>query len=298
MKRSVFILLALLLVVGSVTAQKNSKDSAFVKIILNGHFKFFKKRIIDTTVLLRKDNKLFIQRNGEWIDTLYFQKKVDEMKKKVDSTGKVVGVPQYSFSGHWTGVELGLNTFMDSKNKLQLPDAAKEMELNTGKSWTFHWNIIQMSPRIYKDKIGLVTGLGWNFNNYNFEKQVTMDHDSAAIRFFIVADTVLQFKKNKLSISYLTIPVLLEFQPCNHFYLSFGVIGSLKLYSRQKQVLSGNRVAIDKNDFYLNPFMLDLTARIGSNMFTLFANYSMTPLFEKNKGPKILPLTVGMALNF
>jgi hypothetical protein len=310
MKRSIFIVLALLLALGTVSAQKNKNDSAFVKIIFNGHFKFFKKRVLDTTVFLRKDGKLFIQRNGEWIDTLYYQKKLDEMKtsekkmvKKVDSaTGKVIEVPvivpKYHFSGHWTGVEFGLNTFMTSDNKMQLPDSAKQMELNTGKSWAFHWNIIQVSPRIYKDKVGLVTGLGWDFNNYNFDKKVILNHDSSYIR--IIEDPTLDAKKNKLSVSYLTIPLLFEVQPCKHFFFSVGAIGKLKLYSRQKLVLGGNKVALDKNDFYLNPFMADLTLRIGTSMFTMFANYSLTPLFEKDKdnGAKIIPFTAGLALNF
>ncbi|HBX49708.1 MAG: hypothetical protein A2275_16830 [Bacteroidetes bacterium RIFOXYA12_FULL_35_11] len=314
MKSLVYVLLAMFLFFGgSAMAQKNKNDSAFVKIIFNGNFKFFKKRIVDTTVFMRKDNKLFIQRNGEWIDTLYFNKKVKEMTegkdkenikmvKTIDSaTGKVIEVPviipKYRFSGHWTGVEFGLNTFMNSAGKLQLPDTAKLMELNTGKSWAFHWNILQVSPRIYKNKVGLVTGLGWNFNNYNFENQVVLNHDTSFIR-LMEDPTLNSYKKNKLSVSYLTIPLLIEVKPSRHFFFAIGAIGSLKLYSRQKITYSNNRVGIDKNDFYINPLKLDITARLGTNLFTMFMNYSMTPLFEKNKGSEIIPLTVGLGINF
>jgi hypothetical protein len=100
-------------------------------------------------------------------------------------------------------------------------------------------------------------------------------------------------------------PLLLEFQ-CHKksrpakptFFLSAGVIGSVKVASRQKMMFADNRVYINKNDFNLAPFKLDATARIGNNSFTLFANYSLTTLFEKNKGPELYPLTVGLGFVF
>lgn len=323
MKRFLLLLFVVSLFVGNLSAQKARKDSTYIKLIVNGKFKMFRRFQADTTVFIRKDKKWFIQRNGEMMDTLDFsskgQKKEDIKVKDIDkeiSKGNVQVVVdsvtkkvtykliRYRFDGHWSGFEFGMNTILDYSGKMQLPDDAKLLALNTGKSWAFHWNFIQINAGIFKNKVGLVTGLGLNFNNYNFEKQVVINSRDSAFT-FLTLDNVNSYKKNKLFIGYLTMPLLLEFQlhkksrPAKTtFFLSAGVIGSVKIASRQKQIFADNRVYINKNDFNLNPFNLDGTARIGNNTFTLFANYSITTLFEKNKGPQLYPLTVGLGFVF
>ena len=52
----------------------------------------------------------------------------------------------------------------------------------------------------------------------------------------------------------------------------------------------------DNQNFNTNPFKVDLTARVGYGWFTDFATYSLTPLFEKNRGPELHAFSVGMAL--
>lgn len=320
MKKVLLLMFAFTMIFGGVNAQKSKKDSTFVKLIVNGKFKFFRRFQADTTVFIRKEGHWYIQRNGEIMDTITFDaKKVDGEKKvetkvqvTVDKNGnkkidtvKVVTVitpKEHQFHGHWSGLEFGLNTFMNKNGGMSLPDNAKFMELNTSKSWAFHWNIFTLDASIYKNNIGFVTGLGTNFNNYNFKEFFSFNADSAALRFD--TSTTVNFEKNKLFVWYLTVPALIEFQihkgqsNRTSFFFSFGAIGSLKLLSRQKQIFTNNKTYINTGDVYLAPFKVDATARLGNGTFQVFANYSLTSLFAKKKGPEIMPLTVGLGLMF
>jgi len=203
------------------------------------------------------------------------------------------------FHGNWAGIEFGMNNYLDKNFSLNLPSDAKLLDLNTGQSWQFNLNFLSKSIGIYNDVFGLVTGLGLAFNKYSFDKQVIFLKDSTPINFII--DTLSKFKKNKLAITYLTLPILFEYQipfDDERIHISAGVIGSIKLGSKIKQILDNGDKNVLRNDYNLSPFKLDATARLGYGAFSIFANYSLTQLFEKNKGPELYPFSLGMGLYF
>ena len=112
--------------------------------------------------------------------------------------------------------------------------------------------------------------------------------------------------KSKLATTFLTLPILLEIQlPGEHrnkrLNITTGVVFGLKLGSHTKVVykVNGNE-GTDKinNDFNINTLRYGYTARVGYGALSVFANYYATPMFEKNKGPELYPIAVGLALNF
>ena len=46
----------------------------------------------------------------------------------------------------------------------------------------------------------------------------------------------------------------------------------------------------------MNDFRFNAVARVGYGDFTLFAAYSLTPMFDKDDGPEIYPFTVGISM--
>jgi len=205
------------------------------------------------------------------------------------------------FEGHWAGLDLGLNTFLNNENTMDLPSDAEFLELNTGKSWGVGVNFFEKGINLYKGHIGIVTGLGFEINNYRFDKNITLNPDSSYITY--VTDTILDFQKNKLTATYLNLPVILEFKiPVGRkdksIHFAAGVLGGIKLGSHTKQVYEdNNRRHKDKvrEDFHLSPFRYGLTARVGYSGLNLFATYHMSTLFEENEGPELYPFTVGIA---
>ncbi len=83
------------------------------------------------------------------------------------------------------------------------------------------------------------------------------------------------------------------------FHVAVGAIGGYKLSSKTLRTYEINGYEFKekrKDDFNINPFKLDATARIGYGQFTMFATYSLTELFEPKKGPPVNPFTVGIRI--
>ncbi|NOZ46194.1 MAG: PorT family protein [Chlorobi bacterium] len=224
----------------------------------------------------------------------------DETMDNEDSEEDNDNYKAKKFKGHWGGIELGLNNFLNNNNELSLPSDGQFMDLNTSKSIEFDLNFAEKSFPIYKNRLGIVTGMGLRFNNYHFDNNIMLNPNS--VYQTTVVDT--NFDKNKLSVTYLTVPLLLEYhipvgKKHKPIYFSTGIIGGLKIGSKTKQKYTINGDKNDdksKQDFGISPFTYGLTARAGYKNINLFANYTITSFFEKNKGPELYPLTIGISL--
>lgn len=206
------------------------------------------------------------------------------------------------FNGHWAGVELGLNNFVNANNRIELPTQYEYLELRQAKSTTVQLNLFEQNLPLYSNKLGLVTGLGWWFNNYRFENNVVLSSDSATI--FGYKDQNNKYSKSKLTANYLVVPLMLEYQSDakkgkTAFHVAAGGFAGVKLNSKTKIVYESNgntQKVKTPADFHLNQFKYGLTARVGWNKFNFFANYNMSTLFKSNKGPELYPVEVGITL--
>ena len=97
--------------------------------------------------------------------------------------------------------------------------------------------------------------------------------------------------------------MLLELNTGNHknksFHISAGAIVGFDLQTKIKYIYKDNgteKKEKDKQSFNTNQFRVSLTARLGVGWLNLFATYSLTPLFENNRGPELYPFTVGVTL--
>lgn len=206
------------------------------------------------------------------------------------------------FRGHWAGFELGFNNYLNSDFSTSLNSSMEFMELRASKSYNVNINFLQYNLRVAGDNFGLVTGMGLEFNDYKFLNENTIERNGGAVQGVDLGPLNLQ--KTKLSTTYLTVPLLVEFQTPHisrnkRVYFSTGVIGGVRLGSHTKYVHFENgkkRKEKLKDDFYLSPFRYAGTFRVGYRQLNLFANYYFTPLFEKNKGPELYPFSVGFSL--
>jgi hypothetical protein len=226
--------------------------------------------------------------------------KITESDEDKDESGR----KKKKFKGHWSGVEFGLNNFVDDKFSMARVSGEQFMDLNTGKSWNFNWNIKQYSIGFGTDRLGLVTGLGLEFNNYHFDG----DNNIQEVDGNIVTkdDYPSSLTKSKLKTTFMTVPLLLELQllqakRSKRIHISGGVIGGLKLGSHSKVIYKedGNRKKDKtKDDFNINPLRYGLTARVGYRALNFYANYYLTPFFEKDGDPQLYPVSLGLSLSF
>jgi len=209
-----------------------------------------------------------------------------------------------SFKGHWAGLEFGVNGFMDKNQSLTLKDDLALLDLKQARSWNINLNFMQYGVGLGTDKIGLLTGMGLEFNNYHFSNPISLMLDNGIT---VIDSTYIngdfEVSKSKLSTTNLTIPLLLEFQiPTgdhgDRIFISGGMIGGLRIGAHTKVIYDDNGRKKDKNhsDFNLTTFRYGFTARLGFKGLKLFANYYPVQLFEKDKGPEVYPFSVGLIL--
>lgn len=208
------------------------------------------------------------------------------------------------FEPHFGGVELFLNNYVNAKRSLSLVGSDKFMDLNTSNSIGVNVNILEYGIPI-TNHMGFVTGFGVCFNSYYFGNQNNMKKNDSTgfIESKSLPDGVNTYDKTKFRDTYLNVPLLYEIQiPSGHkrpFYFSAGIIGGLKIRSSTKEIYhqSGKEITIiSHDDLNLSPFRYGLQARVGFSFINIFATYYPTSLFEKDKGPELYPIEVGLTL--
>ena len=204
---------------------------------------------------------------------------------------------------YWAGFGLGVNGYLNAKNGTNVPAADNFLDLNYRKSINVSFNLWEQKIAIWKRHINIVTGIGWDISNYRFNSNYALKRDTNYISG--VYDSSVTFKKNKLVVSYLNVPLLLQFDT-NPFgklrstvHLSAGVVGSFRLGSHTKQeyVIDGTDYTLKtRNSFDLNTWRYSAMVRLGVGKFDVYATYALNGLFKKNEGPQLYPFTVGITL--
>ncbi|NVO19087.1 MAG: DUF2807 domain-containing protein [Bacteroidetes bacterium] len=223
---------------------------------------------------------------------------------EVDDDGdvKLKHNKKQKFNGHWKGLELGVNGFLTPNNDFDYASEYSLLDQKYQKSINVNLNFFEQDINLIKNHLGLVTGLGLSWNNYRFDNDVRLTKGSDKL--YLSRDTNnYSFEKSKLVNTYLTLPLMLEFQTnpyskLNSMHVSAGVVGGWRIGTHAKYVYNDGSRQKDKDhsDFYMNPFKLDAIAKIGWGVINVYATYSLTPMFQKNKGPELYPFSVGICL--
>lgn len=208
-----------------------------------------------------------------------------------------------NFKGHWAGLSGGPNNLVDKHNSFERSGEDKFMDINPVKSWNFNFNFAQYSIGLGSDKIGLSTGLGLEWSNYHFSDTNIIQKQNGRIESLPTPENT---QKKRLQTTYLTVPLLFEFQFPNcvrdkRAYVSVGVISGIKLFSNTKiKYIQGGDKQKEKfkSDYYLHSIRYGLTARAGYADCGVYVNYYLTPLFLEDHGPELYPVAAGITLNF
>ena len=235
--------------------------------------------------------------DGTSINVIEMDKENQEEEKEVMKRKKTK-----KFKPHYAGFEAGLNNYLAPDYSFTLPAEDQYMDLNTGKSWNFNVNFIEYGLGLGTPYVGLVTGMGFEWSNYVFDNQITLRKDENGVIGEFVPEYASTITKSKMNTTYLTAPLLLEFQiPAGKkpVYLSAGVVGGVKLHSNTKikYTENGNKQKVkDKGDYNLYPLRYGATVRLGYRALNIYANYYLTPLFESGRGPELYPFSIGLCL--
>jgi hypothetical protein len=234
------------------------------------------------------------------------RRKFEILDDSKGSTTKIrmVHEPRKDFKGHWAGVDLGLNNFFSQPFDASLPQDARFMDLNTGKSVVVGLHLFQQSIGLQKNNntVGLVTGLGLTFNNYRLDSEYILRRDEDGNTSYDITDR--DVKKNKLTTTFLTVPLLLEAQipsgkDAKRLFISGGLYTGFKLRSHTKVVYyddAGKEKEKSRADLNVNSFKYGATVRVGYRFVKLFATCDLSQMFQKDQGPELYPWSVGLTL--
>lgn len=225
---------------------------------------------------------------------------------------------KYAFT-HWDGIDLGLNSFIAEDGRIGDGPKTNGLALNNWRSRYFAINFATWKVDFGSHHAGLYTGLGVEFRNYHFADNTVLT--DVADTTFGMPVTEPDFQKNKLRQIGLRVPLMLEFNTKRapmpttleeavkrdnmgfskkgNVHLAFGLVGSLYFDTMYKQKYTdegSDRKVRDKNDFNLLPYNVAAAVRLGVGGLTLFAEYSLTTLFEEGGSPELVPVTVGVQL--
>ena len=193
----------------------------------------------------------------------------------------------------YLGFELGLNNYIsDNAN----------FDLNQGRSWVFKYNFLEKGYNLGSEKFRFITGLGIQQNVFRFDNDVAPTLGD----FTDVAPLVGSFNeisKNNLRVSYLTLPLMVDFNmdpTDNKFHIAVGAEIGLRIGTRYRlryeQDSDTDVEQIVRNNYNVNLINPALLFRIGFGNYSLFANYSLLPLFEDGKGVEVTPFQFGIRL--
>lgn len=249
-----------------------------------------------STVIVKKG----VHTNGDTNTFSWGSSKVIVISIEDDTTKKKKCEPKDRWN-HFAGIDLGINGFLSPANSVDLQKEGEFMDLNYAKSISVAINFMEYYIPVVQEKIGFTTGLGFEFNSYDLDRDYTILSDKDTTVGF--EDGTKNIEKNKFRSTMLNLPIMLETNigrtAKKSFHLAVGGMASYRVGSKTKQIFSQNGSDYkvkNRTDFNMNPFRFSAVARIGYGDFTLFAAYSLTPIFEKDKGPELYPFTVGISL--
>jgi len=261
----------------------------------------------DTTVVMIGDRKLSVDEKGN----------VSLTRKK-----------KHKFNGHWAGIELGINGYLTPDFDMAFSGGSEFLDLRMEKSIAVNLNFYEQNIKLnQKGTVGLVSGMGITWNNYRYANDVTVRNEQNQFNGYYMEG--VNVRKSKLTNTWLTIPLYLEVQTPStkrkeRAHLAAGVVGGWRFSShtkiyfnepnqeyRLRSAVTGNltpeimktpannkrNIVKEHDSFQQSPFKLDASVRAGWGVVNLFANYSLTPMFIKGRGPELYPFSVGITLN-
>ncbi len=172
-------------------------------------------------------------------------------------------------------------------------DAGK-MKLNHGRSISIGVDLRHSVALNRSRNAWFSMGLRPRWDNYVFRDNITLGREGGRI-VAVPLEAGNRFKKSKLGVFSIDVPVAFEFRILRAITLETGVYGGMALGDRTKVKFPKEK---DRGNWNTNFWQAGATVRLKVKPipFGVFGTYSFTPLFENGAGPKLQPFTIGIYL--
>ena len=178
------------------------------------------------------------------------------------------------------------------------PPASNILKLNNLKSSNINIWFVQQRVNLYQHKLNLKYGIGFEMFNFRFEESVSFRDAYPNI----ITESI-DFRKNKLFVKYLTIPVQINYRPNpaskKGFYAGIGVSAGYLLKARNKQISAERGKQKIGGTFNLNDWRTAAIGELGIGAVRLYGSYGFSNLFADNNlyGFDFNPFAIGIRFN-
>ena len=233
---------------------------------------------------------------------IFGDKKLTFFEKRKNSKEKESKKIEDQRVNHFTGIGLGVNGLLSENHDFNLQKEADFMEIEYQKSFSLSLYFYEHYFAVIEEKLGLTFALGFEFNNYSLDRNISLFSTQDTI--MGIADNSFEIDKNRLKSTVINLPLVLETNLGRSgeksVYLAAGGMISYRLGAKTKQIRIQNGEEFklkNRTDFNMNPFLFSAVGRIGYRNFSLFANISLTSLYDTDDGPEIFPITIGVNIS-
>ncbi|HPG07589.1 MAG TPA: outer membrane beta-barrel protein [Saprospiraceae bacterium] len=200
----------------------------------------------------------------------------------------------------WFLLDIGVGSYVEDV-PLYLDNGLNPFDQDLGRSTNLQIHLYQQRINLAGGVLNLLHGLEFNIQEYAFANPVSLVPNQPELT--INLDDGVSYRKNRLQMTYLTLPIMLniETNPNHHhrsFRISAGVYGGLRLNSNLKQKSGAYGKEKIRDDFNLNKYQYGLRGQIGFGPINLYGTLNMSPLFDENQdaGAKLYPFAIGISL--
>jgi hypothetical protein len=224
-----------------------------------------------------------------------FDKEFKGYKKNRSNGDRKAKKSAKKFDDDRGGLELsiGYNAWLDN-GSTALSLSNNNLELINSKST--HVNLSYVNYfKIYKNFIQFSAGVGLDWNNYRFSKNITLSPKADSMN--LVVDNI-NYSKNKLMAKYVTVPLQLHFatKP-NKKGDMLGVAGGVELgyllNGRQKQISEEKGKQKIDDDYNLADLRLGYTLCANYGNTGIYAKYYPNSTFKETQGPNLNTFCIG-----
>jgi hypothetical protein len=185
---------------------------------------------------------------------------------------------------------------------LNMPDSLKSRAINQGANVFVMYNV-----PFGKSNFSMAAGLGISTHNLYGNFLVNSKPDST---WMVKIPDSISYKRSKITTAYLELPVEFRYKNKIKLTVALGFKGGLLIGSNTKYVGDGGIQTVNYSVpedngktririwgiENLTKFIYGPTLRIGYRWFNVNAFYMISTLFEKDRGPDMYPITVGIVL--
>ncbi|MFM7636732.1 MAG: porin family protein [Crocinitomicaceae bacterium] len=200
---------------------------------------------------------------------------------------------------YWSGLSYGTNGMLNETGSFTNETDASYLKFDYVKSYEVQFNVLEKRFPIYKNHIGVTTGLGFKWNRFTLDNNtIDLNYNDSIL---YTSPSNSEYKRSTLRSAYIQAPLLLELcsnkDPKKAWHLSVGMVGGLRLGSSWRTKV-GNDVTNSKGDFNFRPFTAHAVAILGYDEVSLYVNYGLSNVFEKNTAPTTKMVSAGVIVHF